>query len=155
MHLPTTPDIAGNGFAFGLRHRAIHGDHKFAVRWQRVDIFFLEEDSNAKLSEDARIIDAVERVAGKSLDGLCKNEVDLFLFALTNHAKEFRALFCGRAGNTLVRKNSSHRPLFIGHDFVGVILALRFVAAGLFFLLGRDATICRDAELLCDRGRLL
>ena len=42
VHLPTTPDIAGNGLAFGLRHCAVHGDHEFAVRWQRVDIFFFE-----------------------------------------------------------------------------------------------------------------
>ena len=78
MHLPAAPDVAGDGFAFGLRHRAVHRNHKFAVRRQRIDIFFLKEDADAKLPEDARIVDAVERVAGKSLDGLCKDEVNLF-----------------------------------------------------------------------------
>ena len=155
VHLLAAPDVAGDGFTFGLRHRAVHRDHKFAVGWQRVDILFLEEDPNAKLPEDARIIDAVERVAGKSLDGLCKDEVDLFLLALTDHAQEFRALFRGRAGDALVRENASHCPFLVGHDFVGIVFALGFVAAGLFFFLGRDAAVRRDAKLLCDRSRLL
>ena len=155
VHLLAAPDVAGDGLAFGLCHCAVHRDHELAVRRQGVDVFFLEEDTNAKLSEDARIVDAIERVSGKPLNGLCQNEVDLFLLALADHPQEFRAFFCRRAGDALIRKNPSHCPFFIGHDFVGVILALGFVAAGLFFLLGRDATICRDAELLCDRGRLL
>ena len=94
MHLPPTPDVAGDGFAFRLRHRAVHRDHEFAVWRQGVDIFFLKEDTDAKLPEDARIIDAVERIAGKPLDGLCKDEVDLFLLALTNHTEKLGALFC-------------------------------------------------------------
>ena len=59
------------------------------------------------------------------------------------------------AGDALIRKNPSHRPFFVGHDLVGVVFALRFIAAGLFFFLGRDATICRNAKLLCDRRGLL
>ena len=47
-----------------------------------------------KLPEDARIVDTIERVAGKSLDGLCKDEVNLFLLALTNHTEKLGALFC-------------------------------------------------------------
>ena len=31
MHLSATPDVAGNGFAFGLRHCAVHRNHEFAV----------------------------------------------------------------------------------------------------------------------------
>ena len=155
MHLPPTSDIAGNGLAFGLRHRAVHGDHKFAVRWQGVDIFFLEEDANAKLPEDARIVDAVERIAGKSLDGLCKNKVNLFLFALTDHPQELRALFRGCAGNTLVCKNPSHCPFLVGHDFICVVLALGFVTAGLFFFLGRNTAVRCYAKLFCDRSGLL
>lgn len=54
VHLPTAPDVAGDGFAFGLRHRTIHRDHELAVRRQGVDVFFLEEDTNAKLSEDGQ-----------------------------------------------------------------------------------------------------
>ena len=94
VHLLAAPDVAGDGFTFGLRHRAVHRDHEFAVRRQGIDIFFLKEDADAKLPEDARIIDAVERVAGKSLDGLCKDEVNLFLLALTNHTEKLGALFC-------------------------------------------------------------
>ena len=93
VHLPTTPDIAGNGFAFGLRHCAVHGDHKLAVCWQRIDVLFFKEDSDAELPEDARIVDAVERISGETLNGLCEDEVDLFLLALTDHAEEFCTLF--------------------------------------------------------------
>ena len=59
VHLPPAPDVAGDGFAFRLRHRAVHRDHKFAVRWKRVDILLFEENPDAKLPEDARIVDAV------------------------------------------------------------------------------------------------
>ena len=31
VHLSAAPDVAGNGLAFGLRHRAVHRNHKFAV----------------------------------------------------------------------------------------------------------------------------
>ena len=86
MHLPAAPDVAGDGFAFRLCHRAVHRNHKFAVWRQGVDIFFLKEDADAKLPENARIIDAVERVAGEPLNGLCEDEVDLFLLALTDHS---------------------------------------------------------------------
>ena len=113
VHLPTTPDIAGNGFAFGLRHCAVHRNHKFAVWRQRVDILFFEENPDPKLSEDARIIDAVERIAGKPLDGLCKDEVDLLLLTQANHPQEFCALFRGRACDAFVRENASHCPLFV------------------------------------------
>ena len=81
VHLFAAPDVTGDGFAFGLRHRAVHGDHKFTVRWKRVDILLLEENPNPKLPENARIVDTIERVAGKSLDGLCEDHVDFLLFA--------------------------------------------------------------------------
>ena len=155
VHLSPTPDVAGNGLALGLRHRAVHRNHKFTVRRQGVDILFFEENPDPKLSEDARIIDAVERIAGKPLDGLCKDEVDLLLLTQANHPQEFCALFRGCAGNTLVCKNPSHCPFLVGHDFICVVLALGFVTAGLFFFLGRDAAVRRNAKLLCDRGRLL
>ena len=113
VHLPAAPDVAGDGFAFGLRHCAVHRNHKFAVCWQRIDILFFKEDSDAKMPEDARIIDAVERIAGKPLDGLRKYEVDLFLLTLSNHTQEFCALFCGCAGNALVSKNTGQCPLFV------------------------------------------
>ena len=153
VHLPPAPDVAGDGFAFGLCHRAVHRNHKFAVWRQRVDIFFLKEDADTELSEDARVVDTVKRIAGKPLNGLCEDEVDLFLLALADHTQEFCALFRGRACNAFVRKDASHCPFLVGHNFVGVVFALRFVAAGLFFFLGRDTAICRHAKLFCDRSR--
>ena len=155
VHLLAAPDVAGDGFTFGLRHRTVHGDHKFTVRWKRVDILLLEENPNPKLPENASVIDAVERVAGKSLDGLCKDEVNLFLFALTDHPQKLCTLFRGRASDAFICKNPSHCPFLVGHDLVRIILALRFIATGLFFFLGRDAAVRRNAKLLCDRGRLL
>ena len=67
--------------------------HKLAVCWQRIDVLFFKEDSDAELPEDARIVDAVERISGETLNGLCEDEVDLFLLALTDHAEEFCTLF--------------------------------------------------------------
>ena len=155
MHLPAAPDVAGNGFAFGLRHRAVHGDHEFAVGRQRVDILFFEENPDPKLPENARVVDAIERVSGKPLNGLCQNEVDLILLALTDHTQEFCALFCRRAGNAFVREDARHRPFFVGHDFIGVVFALRFIAAGLFFLFRGNTAVCCHTKLLCDCSRLL
>ena len=31
MHLSATPDVTGDGLAFGLRHCAVHRNHEFAV----------------------------------------------------------------------------------------------------------------------------
>jgi len=155
VHLPPAPDVAGDGFAFRLRHRAVHRNHKFAVRWKRVDILLLEENPNPKLPENARVVDAVERISCETLNGLRKYEVDFFLLALTDHPKEFCALFCRRAGDTFVRENTCHRPFLVGHDFICVVLALGFVTAGLFFLLGRDTAVRRNAKLFCDRNGLL
>ena len=155
VHLLAAANVAGDGLAFGLRHRAVHRDHKFTVWRQRIDILLFKEDADPKLPKDARIVDAVERVAGEPLNGLREDEVDLFLLALANHAEEFRALFRGRACDAFVRENASHCPFLVGHDFICVVLALGFVTAGLFFFLGRDAAVRRNAKLFCDRGRLL
>ena len=111
--------------------------------------------ADAKLPEDARIIDAVERVAGEPLNGLCEDEVDLFLLALANHAEEFCALFCGCTGDAFVREDARHRPFFVGHDFIGVVFALRFIAAGLFFLFRGNTAVRCHTKLLCDCSRLL
>mgnify|MGYP000330999002 CR=1 FL=1 len=142
-----------------LKHGNLHGtatyEKHFSVHIQRIDIFFFKEDANAELPKNSSVVDTIERIAGESLNGFCQNEVDLFLFALTDHPQELCALFCRRAGNAFVREDARHRPFFVGHDFVGVVFALRFIAAGLFFFLGRDAAVRRDAKLLCDRSRLL
>ena len=155
MHLSTAADVAGDGLALRLRHCAVHRYHKFAVGRQRVDILLLEENPNPKLPENARVVDAVERISCETLNGLRKYEVDFFLLALTDHPKEFCALFCRRAGDALVRKDASHCPLLVGHDFVGVVFALGFVAAGLFFLFRGNTAVRCHTKLLCDCSRLL
>ena len=102
------------------------------------------------MPENACVIDAVKRISGEPLNGFCENEVDLFLLALPDHAEKLGALLRGSSRNPLVCKNASHRPLLVRHDLVRVILALRLVAAGLFFFLGRYAAVRRHAELPLD-----
>ena len=52
-------------------------------------------------------------------------------------------------------KNPRHCPFLVGHDFIGVILALGFVAAGLFFLFRGNTAVRCHAKLFCDCSRLL
>ena len=52
-------NVFRDGLTFGLCHCAVHGDHKLAVCWQRIDVLFFKEDSDAELPEDARVVDTL------------------------------------------------------------------------------------------------
>ena len=63
VHLFAAPDVTGDGFAFGLRHRAVHGDHELALRRQGIKVFPFKKHADPKATQDSRVVDAIERVA--------------------------------------------------------------------------------------------
>lgn len=50
-----------------------------------IDGFLFKEDGNVLILQLADVFQAVQRVSGKSADGLGDNHVDVFGFAVANH----------------------------------------------------------------------
>ena len=64
----TPCDIGGDGFTLGLGEGTGEGDSQLTVLLQRIDVFLLEDDCDAKLFERPDIVEAVYRIAGEAGD---------------------------------------------------------------------------------------
>lgn len=75
--------------AEGLRFLLSQGGHNrnqdLTLGIHCVDGFLFEEDGNVLILQLADVFQAVQRVSGKSADGLGDNHVDVFGFAVVNH----------------------------------------------------------------------
>ena len=116
----TPCDIGGDGFTFRLGEGTGEGDPQLAVLLQRIDIFLLEDDCDAKLFERPDIVEAVHRVAGEARNRLGQDDIDFLLAAVPDHPHEVLALLGRGSGDALVRKDACHRPSGVGHDFIGI-----------------------------------
>ena len=85
-----------------------------------MNILLFKEDADAKLPEDARVVDAVECISCEALNGLCKDEVDLFLFALTDHPQEFCAFFRRCASDAFIGCCTKRTNKFTPYKIPGV-----------------------------------
>ena len=127
-----------------------HCDEDLAVCFKGVYILCLEDDSDAQFPKRADIVQAVHRISGKSGDGFGQHNVDFLLFTQPDHLQKFRA-FPGRgASDALIGKDSSHGPVSVGHDFVGIVGLLGLIAGELFFVIGRDPAVSGYPELPPD-----
>ncbi len=73
----TPCDIGGDGFTFRLGEGPGEGDSQLTVLLQRIDIFLLEDDCDAKLFERPDIVEAVHRVAGEAGNRLGQDHIHL------------------------------------------------------------------------------
>ena len=81
-------------------------------------------------------MNGIQRISSESGNGLCEDQVDLSFLAFADHTIEIIPLLGGSACDALISEDACHRPFRIGHDLIGVIAALSFIAGLLFFFLG-------------------
>ena len=99
-------NVVGNGTAFFLRDTGHDGNEQLSFAIQRVDALFLEVNCNAAILQFADGGQGVDRVPGEAGDGLCKDQVDLPVKGILDHAVETFAAFCVGAGDALVYLNA-------------------------------------------------
>ena len=85
-------DIGGDGFTFRLGEGPGEGDPQLTVLLQRIDVFLLEDDCDAKLLERPDIVEAVHRVAGEAGNRLGQDHIDFLLAAVPDHPHEVLTL---------------------------------------------------------------
>ena len=152
----TPCDIRGDRFTFRLGEGTGEGDSQLTVLLQRIDVFLLEDDCDAKLFERPDIVEAVHRIAGEAGDRFGQDDIDFLLAAVPNHPHEVLTLLGRGSGDALVCKDSGHRPCGVGHDFIGIVLFLHLIAVCLILLFGGDSAVspcgcsgCRSSLPLC------
>ena len=92
------------------------------------------------------MLETVQRVSGKTADGLGDNHVDSAGFAVVHHAVELDSVFGIGAGNAVIGVDARQRPFRISADVFGVVLHLGFVAGGLFLGVSGYAAVCCNPE---------
>ena len=70
---------------FLLRQGSHNRNQDLTLGIHCVDGFLFEEDGNVLILQLADVFQAIQRVSGKSADGLGDNHVDVFGFAVANH----------------------------------------------------------------------
>ena len=88
----TPCDIGGDGFTLRLGEGTGEGDSQLTVLLQRIDVFLLEDDCDAKLFERPDIVEAVHRVAGEAGNRLGQDHIDFLLAAVPDHPHEVLTL---------------------------------------------------------------
>ena len=77
--------ILAEGLRFLLRQGSHNRNQDLTLGIHCVDSFLFKEDGNVLILQLADVFQAVQRVSGKSADGLGDNHVDVFGFAVVNH----------------------------------------------------------------------
>ena len=100
--------------AEGLRFLLSQGGHNrnqdLTLGIHCVDGFLFEEDGNVLILQLADVFQAVQRVSGKSADGLGDNHVDVSGLAVVNHTVKVLTFFCVGAGNTIIGVDTGKFP---------------------------------------------
>ena len=77
--------ILTEGLGFLLRKGSHNRNQNLTLGIHCIDGFLFKEDGNVLILQLADVFQAVQRVSGKSADGLGDNHVDVFGFAVANH----------------------------------------------------------------------
>ena len=141
-------DVFADTLALGLGEGAVEGEQELALPGDGVEVLLLENDRDAQLAQFTGVFDGVQRVPGKAGEGFGEDEVDPAPPALADHPLEFLPAADGRAGFALVGEHVRHDPVRIFCDFFGVVALLRLVAGELLLVIGGDAAVGGDTELL-------
>ena len=134
-------DIGADAFAFSLGESSQHGDEDLAVCFQGIDVFFFEDYCDAKLSQGTNVVQAIHRISGEAGDRFGQDNVDFLLLAHPDHLQEFRSFSSRGACDALVSKDPGHSPVAVGHDLVGVVVLLGFIAGELLLIVGGDTAV--------------
>ena len=134
-------DVVGNGTAFFLSDTGHDGNEQLAFTVQCIYALLLEVNRNAAFLQLADGGQGIDRVSGEAGDGLRKDQVDLSVKGVLDHAIEAFAPFRIGACDTLVGIDLNEYPVSTLLDLFGVIVDLSIVAGLLLLVLGRNTGI--------------
>ena len=124
--LDRTPfDVIRNAAAFLLCEGAKQCEHQLPVLRKRVDVFLLKADGNAELLQVPDSFQKVNRVSGKTGNGLCENDIDFTRFAIVEHMLELIAFGCSGTADAIIRINTDILPIGVLLNKLAVIADLR------------------------------
>ena len=132
----TPSDVVGNGAAFFLSDAGHDGDEQFTLAVQRVDALFLEIDRNTAFLQLADGCQCINGVSGETGDGLRKDQVDLPVKGILDHAVEAFAAFRVGTGDALVSVYLNENPVSTLFDLLGIVVDLSLIAGLLLLVLG-------------------
>lgn len=81
--------------AFFLRLATEYGDQKLPNSLHGIEMFFLEINGNISFLQSSNVGQAVHGISGKSTDGFCQYQIDIFFFLQTpvHHQVEIISFF--------------------------------------------------------------
>ena len=107
---------------------------------------FSKKTGNVLILQLTDVFQAIQRVSGKSADGLGDNHVDVSGIAVVNHTVKVLTLFCVGAGNTIIGVDTGKFPFRVFLYKFCIMLDLSIVACSLFIAVSTDSAIRRDAK---------
>ena len=140
-------DVLTHGLAFLLGKARHDRDQYLALRVHRVNGFLFKIDRYVLFFQLPDVLEAVERVSGKSADGLGDDHVDIACHTFIDHSVEFVPLFCVGAGDTVICKDTCQFPFRILLNIFCVVRDLSLIACFLFFRICADAAVGCNTEL--------
>jgi len=140
-------DILTHGLAFLLSKARHDRDQYLALRVHRVDGFLFKIDRYVLFFQLPDVLKAVERVSGKSADGLGDDHVDIACHTFIDHSVEFVPLFCVGTGDTVICKDTCQFPFRILLNIFCVVRDLSLIACFLFFRIRADTAVGCNTEL--------
>ena len=125
----------------------MHTDVYLARAVHRVKPLFFKDHGDSQRFQFPRVFQTVNGISGKSGHRLGDNHVDIAFSALTYHFHELRSALCLGAAYAFIREYSGKCPFGISHDFIGVVIPLRFKAHFLFVGISGHTAVGRYSEL--------
>ena len=125
-------DVLTELLAIALGHACVYHQELLILGVDALDALHLEYHIYIEGPEHSYILDGIQGVSRKPVDGFCEDDVDLPGLTHLDHAVKFIPFFCAGAGNTLIREHFNRLPIGVAADLVSVILQLVLVAVELF-----------------------
>ena len=97
--------------AFFLRKRRQYGQQHLRKGRARVDVLLLKEQLYAKALQVADMLQAFQRIAGKTRYALGDDVIDLARLTIADHSLELRPLFYPCSGDALIRIDVHQLPI--------------------------------------------
>ena len=149
--LNTPTDILGNRIAFFLCQCRKDGQEQFAGSIQRINVFLLKvyTDWRVALPKLSHTVQRIDRISGKSGNGLCDDVVDFPIQRIPHHLVEFGAVIAVGAGGRFICIHTGKCPALFFIDQLRVIAFLPFIRSLLGKLIGRNTAVGCHSDVFC------
>ena len=152
--------------AVALGHACVDHEELLILGVDALDALHLEYHIYIEGPEHTHILDGVQGVSRKPVDGFGEDDIDLPGLAHLNHSVEFIPLFRAGTGDALICKHFHRLPIGVAADLAGIILQLVLIAVELLIGVRADPAIgghpVFTVEALCglsllrrDQGHIL